>query len=195
MCDLKELFDSCAFCYDDYMRSKGLYQTEKKILKKLFHLLNDKTILDLGCGTGELSCYISGHTTAKIIGMDISPKMIEIANKKKKKYNLNNISFYNLDIYSIPQSWNFDFIICSFILGYLRDKNSFINIINKICKEEVILIGVNEKLTIPTKEGEIKKHWEKIDYNKLEKNLLSINLKFNGKFIEKNIFIKRYTKF
>jgi len=149
MKELKKLFDSCASSYDEYMESKGLYKLEKKILKKILPLINNRKILDLGCGTGELSIYISKNTNAEVVGIDISPKMIDIANKKKEKYNLQNVSFYSLDIYGIPTSWKFDFIIGSFILGYLRDKYSFIKKIDKICEKEFLIIGAKEESIKP----------------------------------------------
>jgi len=85
--ELKKLFDSCAYLYDYHMESKGLYQAEKKIVEKIIPLLNNQRILDVGTGTGELAIYIAKNTNpnTKIVGIDISPKMVELADKKKEK--------------------------------------------------------------------------------------------------------------
>ncbi len=59
-------------------------------LEYAFHLLGDvrgKTVLDLGCGTGENIVLLLEHG-AQVIGMDISPDLIAIAQKRLHDANL-----------------------------------------------------------------------------------------------------------
>jgi ubiquinone/menaquinone biosynthesis C-methylase UbiE len=59
-------------------------------LEYAFHLLGDvrgKTVLDLGCGTGENVVLLLEHG-AHVIGMDISPDLIAIAQKRLNDANL-----------------------------------------------------------------------------------------------------------
>ncbi len=56
-------------------------------LEYAFHLLGDvrnKTVLDLGCGQGENSIALMARE-AYVIGLDISPELIEIARKRRRK--------------------------------------------------------------------------------------------------------------
>ncbi len=59
-------------------------------LEYAFHLLGDvrgKTVLDLGCGTGENIVPLL-ERGARVIGMDISPDLIAIAQKRLRDANL-----------------------------------------------------------------------------------------------------------
>jgi SAM-dependent methyltransferase len=53
-------------------------------LEYTFHLVGDvagKTVLDLGCGNGE-SVVVLVHKGARVIGMDISPELINLASRR-----------------------------------------------------------------------------------------------------------------
>ena len=54
----------------------------------------DSKVLDLGCGAGRYSIAIADKC-GTVIGSDVSPKMIEFADKKKKEYGKENITFVN----------------------------------------------------------------------------------------------------
>jgi len=50
------------------------------------------TVLDIGCGAGELSLAIArGRPNASVLGLDISPQLIEVARERGK--NLVNVAF------------------------------------------------------------------------------------------------------
>ena len=53
----------------------------------LMHLTGDESVLDVGCGTGTLTSMIAKKMNGKgsILGIDISPRMIEVARKKAGK--------------------------------------------------------------------------------------------------------------
>jgi 2-polyprenyl-3-methyl-5-hydroxy-6-metoxy-1,4-benzoquinol methylase len=56
-------------------------------LEYAFHLLGDvrgKSVLDLGCGSGE-SVVILAHLGAKVLGIDISPDLIAIAEQRLRE--------------------------------------------------------------------------------------------------------------
>lgn len=76
-------------------------------------------ILDLACGTGTLALELAkiGHL---VVGLDISPEMIEIA-KSKASDNL-NVSFYVRDMLDLAYHDQFDCVTCTFdSINYLRD--------------------------------------------------------------------------
>lgn len=53
-------------------------------LEQTFHLVGDvagKTVLDFGCGNGA-SVVVLVHKGARVIGMDISPELIELARRR-----------------------------------------------------------------------------------------------------------------
>lgn len=93
---------------------KALYKTHG-LLIKLYNFIRMKTcpfdtisacvsnpseILDLGCGNGLFTNYLSiNNETAEVLGVDISEKNISIARQTIKKRN--NIQFISGDIASI----------------------------------------------------------------------------------------------
>lgn len=56
----------------------------------------DSAVLDVGCGTGNYSIVIAGQCK-KVVGLDLSPKMIEIAEKKAAENSISNVDFRCLD--------------------------------------------------------------------------------------------------
>jgi cyclopropane fatty-acyl-phospholipid synthase-like methyltransferase len=64
--------------------------------EKLFHLDGGKTLLDFGCGAGELLVYYAPEYE-KTIGVDFSPSMLEEANKRIKERNCENTTLILAD--------------------------------------------------------------------------------------------------
>ena len=79
----------------NYQSEHGAEDWEKE-LNKFVELLpiKDQTVLDLGCGPGDESCWLSEHLPdATIIGVDISPEMLKLP-----KDAPSNVSFIEADI-------------------------------------------------------------------------------------------------
>ncbi len=77
----------------------------------------DAKILDIGCGPGNITMYISQKLPdSKITGIDLAPSMIELAQK-----NNINARFEVMDCRSIAKlTQRYDAIICGFCLPYLN---------------------------------------------------------------------------
>ena len=69
-----------------------------KIIEWLNTELADRDILEIACGTGYWTQYIS-ETARSIFAFDINTEVIEIA--KSKEYRKQNVSFTIGDIYSL----------------------------------------------------------------------------------------------
>ncbi len=63
-----------------------------KCIKELPIWDGNAEVLDLGCGAGRFSIAMSDKAK-HVLGSDISGKMIEFANEKKKEYDRDNIDF------------------------------------------------------------------------------------------------------
>ena len=112
----------------------------KKIVKKLDAIENGK-ILDIATGTGDLAIEIKKKYTHKIYGIDISEKMIEIANRKIKKLDFKNISFYVNDSEKIPFGNNFfDAVTISFGVRNFENLNKCLSEIKRVLKSNGKLI-------------------------------------------------------
>lgn len=88
-----------------------------KVVKNL-PAMNNKSVLDLGCGTGLLKSKID---TKAYLGWDINPDFIKLANSK---YGSDKAIFEVHDIVSdrLPKK-TFDFVIIMNVLHHLPDKD------------------------------------------------------------------------
>ncbi len=73
------------------------FHTIERILNKCNFKANQRFI-DLGCGKGKLCLFVSLRFPLSVIGIDIMPTYITIANKLKEKLMLKKIEFYCQDI-------------------------------------------------------------------------------------------------
>lgn len=79
---------------------------------------NDASILEIGCGPGNITRYlIHKKSDFKITGIDVSPNMIKLA-----KRNNPNVDFMKMDCRGINKlNEKFDAIISGFTLPYLSE--------------------------------------------------------------------------
>ncbi len=67
-------------------------------LEYAYHLLGDvkgKTVLDYGCGLGDNSVLLASRG-AKVVGVDISPELIELAQKRLDQHDLGECSEFRI---------------------------------------------------------------------------------------------------
>lgn len=99
------------------------------LLNKI-NIKNDDSILDVGCGTGAISFNLSKLTSNKVIAIDLSNKMIEIARNKKHDDNLN---FICCDFYDHKFNEKFDKIIIFDAYPHFIELDKFkISLINNL---------------------------------------------------------------
>ncbi len=126
MNNIKQYFDKQAANWD---KNEHITKQRLEQLVDLLPISNDMEICDLGCGTGIISGILASKTTKKVIGIDISTNMIEIA---KSKYENNpNIEFINEDFYN--NKLKFDFIVIYNAYPHFLDKEK----LNKVLYESL----------------------------------------------------------
>lgn len=130
-------------------------------------------ILDFGCGNGTLLFMCALKGTKDHIGMDISDKGIENAEKRKEQMNVGNFSFIcgGIDKLSEINTAEIDAVILSNIIDnlYPADATLLLNEVNRILKENgKVLVKVNPYITV----DEIKKNNIKV----IKDNLLDDGL-------------------
>lgn len=73
-------------------------------LEYAYHLLGDvsgQTVLDYGCGAGDNSVLIASHG-GRVIGVDISPELIEIARQRMEIHHFENFDFKIGSAHDLP---------------------------------------------------------------------------------------------
>ena len=106
---VRKMFDDISPSYDflNHFLSLGIDIYWRKIFIKKIEIQEGNTILDVACGTGDVGFEILRKHSVSITGVDLSLKMVKLAQEKTKKRNLNNITFIegdaeNLSIESNP---------------------------------------------------------------------------------------------
>ncbi|MCD4834018.1 MAG: glycosyltransferase [Bacteroidales bacterium] len=109
---MKKYFDKIAIDRIKYRKRRSYYW--ESITKYIdYFLTEDQSVLEVGCGTGELIGKIKGKEK---IGIDFSELMIENAKKQ-----FPDVEFYTMEAENLKFDRKFDVIILSNIIGYLND--------------------------------------------------------------------------
>jgi len=100
--------------------ANGFYQRDRRVPDPA-----NLTILDAGCGTGAKALALAAaNPGAKIIGVDLSEKSIDLAYKRMEFHGVTGIDFYAMSLYDLPSlGLRFDYINCDEVL-YLLDSPS-----------------------------------------------------------------------
>jgi magnesium-protoporphyrin O-methyltransferase len=75
----------------------GRDQTRQRILNRLPEDLTGKRILDAGCGTGALALEMAKRG-AKVVAVDLSPKLVKLAQERIPAEERQNIAFHSGDM-------------------------------------------------------------------------------------------------
>lgn len=97
---------------------------EQPALKSALSPLENKTVLDIGCGTGSFGRFCIENGASKVVGVDISKNMIEkaIAENHHEK-----LEFICMPIEDIEfQNQKFDIIVSSLAIHYVDDYSKLI---------------------------------------------------------------------
>lgn len=83
-----------------------------------------KTILDIGCGSGVMTCWMAKQIdpTAKIIAIENDSNQLNAAKRNAEKLAIKNIEFLLCSVYEIDSvQQKFDFVYCRFVLHHLHE--------------------------------------------------------------------------
>ena len=149
-----------------------------------------KKVLEVGCGTGQLSNYFSIGTNNEIVGLDPTIHSLILAKNFAHKNLISNISFVNADIFDdVLSEEYFDFIWCNGVLHHTKDPYlAFKILIKSLKKDGYVLIGLYNKI------GRLRTIFRKYLFKLFGKKVLDFldptlkNLKLNED--EKNAWIR-----
>lgn len=101
-------------------------------LKTLFPDFQGKTLLDLGCGYGWHCIYAAEQGAERIVGVDLSEKMLETARAKKTDDRITYQRCAMEDIEFEPES--FDIVLSSLALHYVENFEIIVKKVHTILK-------------------------------------------------------------
>ncbi len=117
---------------------EAAYQRKLQVTREYFQ--PDMEVLEFGCGTGS-TAIIHAPYVKQIQAIDISSKMIEIAQGKADAKNVENVTFYQSSIseFSVADR-TFDAILGLSILHLLDNKEAVIAKVHKMLKPGGIFV-------------------------------------------------------
>ncbi len=110
--------------YDLVMRPTMRESTFKHRLVEQMRLEKSHRVLDLGCGTATLTILIKKtYPEVEIIGLDIDPKILEIASSKVQKEGV-DIKLEQGSAFELPYPNNsFNRVVSSLVIHHLTHEN------------------------------------------------------------------------
>ncbi|WP_196001559.1 class I SAM-dependent methyltransferase [Clostridium sp. 1001271B_151109_B4] len=126
--DNREFFNSLAYKWDE------ICDHDDKKIREILELSNvkkDSKILDIGTGTGILISYLLEKLPSKLVGVDISENMIEVA---RKKYKDEDVKFIVSDIMNFNED-KYDYIFIYSAYPHFKDKEKLFEHLSELLNE------------------------------------------------------------
>lgn len=127
-------FDKLAPERDFWISKNKYYYRQLELLYKRF-IPAGKSVLDVGCGTGNL---LYSFSPKKGLGVDASFEMIKIAVKKYP-----NLQFIVMDAHNLEIKNKFDYVVLSNLVGYVDDIWRVFRQIQKACNSQTQVVITN----------------------------------------------------
>ena len=191
-------FNATAVFYDALYSNKN-YNLEVSLINRIIEESTREkcSILDVGCGTGNHSILLAKNPTYKILGIDRSPEMVNIADSKSS--HIPNLEYEVKDMLSIDNLYQkFDIVLALFhVVNYLRDDSELALFFSKVSKilnpDGKFIFDTWNGLLCSDKNFKVKtlnfefqnETWQRISTPKLHKQLQKVTIDYS--YMKNNI--------
>lgn len=104
--------------------------------------MTDKNVLDLGCGFGEHCKLFAEKGAEKVIGIDLSQKMLQIAQNENSHPKISYVNLPMEEVATLNQK--FDIVVSSLAFHYVKDYENLIQDIYNLMVDKGTLIFSQE---------------------------------------------------
>lgn len=95
----------------------------------------EDTVLDVACGPGLLACAFA-RVVRHVVGVDITPAMLEQARKTQAEQGLENVTWQSGDVFSLPYpDEHFSIVTSRFVFHHLPDPLAALKEMKRVCKQ------------------------------------------------------------
>jgi arsenite methyltransferase len=121
----------------------GLEATDE--LLSLCHIEEAREVLNVGCGIGVGPAYIARKYGCRVVGVDISEKMIEWSHRRAREERVEDkVEFRVANVLDLPfEADRFDVVLCESVLAFVDDKPQAIRECVRVAKPGGY-VGLNE---------------------------------------------------
>jgi phosphatidylethanolamine/phosphatidyl-N-methylethanolamine N-methyltransferase len=138
--EIRKIYSRYASVYD-LVFSQMFFPRIKLGLERIGIKKGDR-IIEVGIGTGlSLPLY---PDQCKVVGIDITRRMLEKAKEKKEKLGLDNVDLFEMDAENITFADNtFDHAVVPFVVSVVPDPEKMVSEIKRITKKDGKIIIIN----------------------------------------------------
>ncbi len=132
--------------------------SQKRQVSRAVRLEPHFSVLDYGCGVGRWTLWFAPQVR-RVVGVDLSPKMVEAARQAAGEAGICNVEHHALDGMPLPfEDGAFDLVNAVWVLRYVVDDDELARTIEELCR--VVRPGGYVTLIemIAKTEPEFKKH-------------------------------------
>ena len=115
---------------------------EKPALYSLLPDLTGKAVLDLGCGFGENCIRYVDKGAKRVVGVDISEKMLAVAEAENSHKSIKYLKMPMEDIGELRE--RFDVVVSSLAIQYVEDYQGLVNNIYNLLNDGGVLVFSQE---------------------------------------------------
>jgi len=142
---------------EQYQRSK---QQPWRTFVECFTLLDlvgdpaGLAVLDVACGEGFYSRLIRQRGAARVVGLDLSQGMIDLARGQEARHQL-GIEYIVADARELPDSGEFDLTVAAYLLNYARTRDELQTMCDGLTRSlkpggRFVTVNGNPALNFPT---------------------------------------------
>jgi SAM-dependent methyltransferase len=137
--------------YDDIDSEDTLLEKARKgVFAKLLdeQIPQGAYVLEVGCGTGQLTNFLGMHYNRKVFGSDMCLHSLRLANGFRDRCGIKNAGFVQMNLFRpCFQAQAFDLVVCNGVLHHTADPlGGFESIARLVKPNGVIIIGLYNKI-------------------------------------------------
>jgi SAM-dependent methyltransferase len=139
--------------FPNYEGLDSSWSLRQKAEKGIFANLLDREIphgariLEVGCGTGQLSNFLGSSWGRTVFGTDMCLNSLRLANRFKNKNQIDNAAFLQMNLFRpVFRPESFELVICNGVLHHTSDPFlGFQSILGLVKKDGFIIVGLYNK--------------------------------------------------
>lgn len=136
----------------EYSRKYMLTQEMRELITTHMQIHDGETILEVGCGTGYLSRYLSlSRKNLSLIGIDLDQKFITMADQFAKQEGLHNVSFIQANANALPfATHSFDHVVSHTFLTSTQTPQLALSEMHRVVKPGGSISSITPMSIMPT---------------------------------------------
>ena len=109
------------------------------------HVGPDSCVLVVGCGVGVTPCYLAKQHGCRVVGIDLSQRMVDRSNERAKKKGVQDlVEFRQADAQELPfEDSLFDAVMCESVNAFVPDRRKAAREYVRVVKPGAY-VGLNE---------------------------------------------------